>query len=219
MSVPKWAIGNAYGPVLSSTDLYLLQAAQGCDALELHPMLTHSLGSFHLVLNLATGMSGGYDNSDSEKDLPFSAGDEPATIPRVQEIYIIAKATPWVTTVTASNDKRGVTLQDFIAAVWQTYGENTITDAEFGSLGVREQERVRRASLNNQMSVMQSGGGQGGMNGWYSPNAMMGGPKTLKRADWLRDKIFFDGLEVDDDYSLKRLGFKAPNIFVMSFCG
>lgn len=29
---------------------------------------------------------------------------------------------------------------------------------------------------------------------------------------------FFDGLELDTDYAEKRLGFKAPNIFVMSLC-
>lgn len=39
------------GPVLSQTDLYLL-----APKLELHPILTHSLKSFHLVFNLANGM-------------------------------------------------------------------------------------------------------------------------------------------------------------------
>lgn len=81
-----------------------------------------------------------------------------------------------------------------------------------------------------------------GAGGGYSP-----APKDrFRRADWLRDKMyvdlsfalfrlnprvaltmffdtflsfsFFDGLELDDDYCEKRLGFKAPNIFHMSLC-
>ena len=35
-------------------------------------------------------------------------------------------------------------------------------------------------------------------------------------ADWLRDKIYFEGLTKKDHYTGARLGFKAPNIFVMN---
>jgi hypothetical protein len=65
-------------------------------------------------------MTGGYDNADPEKDLTFAQGDQPATIPRVSELYIIAKISPWVATVTASQPKRGVTLGDVINCVWST---------------------------------------------------------------------------------------------------
>lgn len=34
-------------------------------------------------------------------------------------------------------------------------------------------------------------------------------------ADWLRDRVYFEGLSKDDNYIQSRLGFKAPNIFVM----
>lgn len=34
--------------------------------------------------------------------------------------------------------------------------------------------------------------------------------------DWLRDKYYFDGLSKKDNYSIQRLGFKAPNIFVLN---
>jgi hypothetical protein len=57
MSVPKFAVGAAYGPVLASTELYLLQAAGGCKCLELNPILKHDLKSFHLVFNLSNGTS------------------------------------------------------------------------------------------------------------------------------------------------------------------
>ena len=33
--------------------------------------------------------------------------------------------------------------------------------------------------------------------------------------DWLRDKVYFDGLLRNDHYAIGRLGYKAPNIFVM----
>jgi len=33
--------------------------------------------------------------------------------------------------------------------------------------------------------------------------------------DWLRDKVYFDGLLRNDHYAINRLGYKAPNIFVM----
>jgi len=187
---------------------------RGCKALELNPILTHSLKSFHLVFNLSNGTPGGFDNADPQKDLPFTQGDEPATIPRVEELYIISKLSPWVTTIKASNPKRGVSLQDIIATTWSTYGENMITDAEWNSLGVREQERARRAAINNQMMAQNPGYG-----GYPYGSPSVNPNQKLRRADWLRDKIFFDGLEQDDDYSLKRLGFKAPNVFVMTFCG
>ena len=36
-----------------------------------------------------------------------------------------------------------------------------------------------------------------------------------KRIDWLRGRTLFEGLEIDDSYVKKRLGFSAPNIFVL----
>jgi len=33
--------------------------------------------------------------------------------------------------------------------------------------------------------------------------------------DWLRDKVYFDGLLRNDHYAINRLGYKAPNVFVM----
>jgi hypothetical protein len=208
----KWTPGSSYAPTLSTTDIYLLGVNGGMKHLELHPVLTHSLSSFHLVFNLANGQTGGYDNAKPNDDLEFSIGEQPATCPRINEMHIFTKWSPWVTTVTASNAKRGITLADVIAALWQTYGERPITDGEWSTLPVREQERVRRSNVNNQVATQ--GGGMWGAGGGYSP-----APKDrFRRADWLRDKIFFDGLELDDDYCEKRLGFKAPNIFHMSLC-
>jgi hypothetical protein len=33
--------------------------------------------------------------------------------------------------------------------------------------------------------------------------------------DWLRDRVYFEALVRDDNYAKSRLGFKAPNIFIM----
>lgn len=33
--------------------------------------------------------------------------------------------------------------------------------------------------------------------------------------DWLREKVYFDGLQKRDTYCVSRLGFKAPNIFIV----
>lgn len=51
----KWTPGASYAPTLSTTDIYLLGVNGGMKHLELHPVLTHSLPSFHLVFNLANG--------------------------------------------------------------------------------------------------------------------------------------------------------------------
>jgi hypothetical protein len=33
--------------------------------------------------------------------------------------------------------------------------------------------------------------------------------------DWLRERVFFEALRKNDPYVISRLGFRAPNIFVM----
>ncbi|KAG9095855.1 hypothetical protein FS749_009656 [Ceratobasidium sp. UAMH 11750] len=128
-----------------------------------------------------------------------------ATIPRVSQLIIITKHSPWVTMVT--NEQSGVTLGDVCAAIWGQYSELYISDAEFATLPPRWQEQVKRAAHSAQH-----------FNSWslyYSPQTQQ---QKFRRADWLRDKVFFDGLEVDDDYATTRLGFKAPNVFTMSLC-
>jgi len=38
---------------------------------------------------------------------------------------------------------------------------------------------------------------------------------TALPLDWLLEKAFLEELHVDDEYANNRLGFKAPNVFVM----
>ncbi|KAM6500984.1 hypothetical protein JOM56_003998 [Amanita muscaria] len=193
MSVDRWSPGASYGPILSQTDLYLLKPD-----LEIHPILANQ-HSFHLSFNLVTGQTGG-----DQPNVPFERKDEPATIPRVTQIYIITQLSPWCTTIT---NERGVTMADVCTTVWKDYTDHHVADPEMAALPQRVQEQVKRAAMNNLASSTQSNPG-----GWYHPVAP---PTRYKRVDWLRERIYFEGLRKDDGYVQSRLGFKAPNVFVM----
>ncbi|KAF9228814.1 hypothetical protein BS17DRAFT_772548 [Gyrodon lividus] len=195
-AVNKWSAGMSYGPVLSQTDLYLLNTE-----LQLNPILQGTSGAFHLLFNLVTGSTGGFNPEARDRDIPFTAKDEPATLPRVTDLIIITELSPWCTIV---HNDRGVTMSDVCSTIWKEYTENYITEGEYNCLPPRLQEQVKRVSQNNQNA--------GGWGMYYGTPA----PNRYKRVDWLRDKIFFDGLLKKDMYTLSRLGFKAPNIFVMN---
>jgi len=192
-SINKWEAGPHYGPVLTPTDLYILD----CN-LAIHPILESKDGEFNLLFNLCTGQTGGFNPDDRNRDLPFTQKDEPATLPRMTEIVLITKQSPWCTIV---RNERGVTLADVCTHLWKEYTENPITESEFGQLPPRYQELVRRTAAGNQQAGV---GMYGGMQG------------RLRRCDWLRDKTWFDILYVDERYSQERLGFHAANIFVMT---
>ena len=99
------------GPIMSQTDLYLLNPK-----LEVHPVLTHSLKSFQLVFNLASGQTGGYNADASDRDLPFTQKEEVATLPRVTELIIISRLSPWCTIV---RNPRGVCMADVCTQLWK----------------------------------------------------------------------------------------------------
>ncbi|KAG9001594.1 hypothetical protein FRB94_003681 [Tulasnella sp. JGI-2019a] len=202
----KFAAGPHYGPVLTTTDLYLL----GCE-LALHPILTHSFGAFHLILNLASGHAGGYNPANKDQDLELVHGNEPATIPRVQELHIICRLTPWHTHV---RNQTGVTLGDVCAALGKQYSEAFITDAELDTLPSRTRDQIKRAAQNAQQ-IYGGAGGWGGAGMYYGSPSPGGSGSRLPRSAWLRDRIFFDGLEKDEDAATKQIGFKASNVFCM----
>ncbi|KAJ7348896.1 hypothetical protein DFH08DRAFT_863726 [Mycena albidolilacea] len=196
-SVPKWAAGAFYGPVLSQTDLYLLNTE-----LELNPILANANSDFHLVFNLITGQTGGFNPDARDRDLPFTAKEEPATLPRVQQLIIITEISPWCTIV---KNERGVTMNDVCTAVWKDYTDHFVTDVEFGALPPRLQEQVKRMAAHNSQANAWAG--------YYATPPVA--PNQYKRVDWLRERVFFEGLRKRDTYAVSRLGFKAPNIFVM----
>jgi len=198
----KWSPGNAYGPVLSPTDLYLLKAD-----LEIHPILAGKHPKFHLVFSLLTGNAGGFNAEARDRDLAFTAKEEPATWPRVQQLIIITEHSPWCTIVT---NEKGVTNHDILQAIWKDYAEHMVTDPEFTSVPARIQEAIKRAAQNNQAA--QNGGQHWG---YYSPAIQ---PNRVRRVDWVRERIYFEALRKNDAYVKTRLGFAAPNIFVLDLC-
>ncbi|TFY77243.1 hypothetical protein EWM64_g6769 [Hericium alpestre] len=198
-SIDRWAAGHSYGPVLSQTDLYMLNTD-----LELHPILTRGAPGFSLVFDLCTGSTGGFNEQFADRDLPFTAKDEPATLPRVQEIIIITEHSPWCTTIRNEN---GVTLGDVCDRMYKDYTENLITEAEIASCSGRVQENIKRAAQINVQSAWPA------QPQFYSPAPPT--PGRYRRVDWLRDRHFFESVTKDDGYAVSRLGFRAPNIFVM----
>ena len=197
----KWSKGDYYGPILSQTDLYLLGVP-----LELNPILKNTDPKFHLSFDLTTGQTVGIDMNNRDRDIPFTQRDQPATLPRVEQLIIITPNSPWCTII--NNDEKGVTLGDVCIKLWQDYSMHTITDGEFNSLPGRLQETVRRFAHTNSQPQW------GQYQSYYQPSQP---PSQIKRFNWLRDRKMFDLLtkEGKDQYIQSRLGYAAPNIFVM----
>ncbi|THH18005.1 hypothetical protein EW146_g2936 [Bondarzewia mesenterica] len=203
VNVDKWAAGPAYGPVLPRTELYILKPE-----LQLHPILTRQHPSFSLVFNLLVGQPAGFNADDAERDHPFLQANEPATLPRVQEIIIITDQSPWCTMV---KNEQGVTLGDVFGSLWKEfecrgvrYTDNAVADHELAACPPRMQDVIKRAATSNQ---------QASNPGWgfYSPSAQV----RIRRVDWLREKTYFEIMLKDDNYSLNRLGLIAPDVFLM----
>ncbi|KAJ7596028.1 hypothetical protein C8J56DRAFT_923867 [Mycena floridula] len=196
----RWAPGLSYGPILTQRDLYLLGTQP-----ELHPILANTHPGFRLVFSLLDGITRGTHpsaSSGSSPDIPFTAKDEPATLPRVDTLIIITESSPWCTIV---KNERGVTLGDVVTGIFKDYSENFITDNEFGALPGRFQDQIRRTAAHSQPQ---------GNWGYYTPGGTQG-PGRYRRFDWLRDRSWFDGLRRQDNFAMSRLGFKAGNVFVM----
>ncbi|KAH9857492.1 hypothetical protein C2E23DRAFT_865325 [Lenzites betulinus] len=195
-TIGKWAAGSSYGPVLSQTDLYLLNTE-----LELHPILANESGSFQLIFNLSNGQTSGYNPDSRDRDLPFNQKDEPATLPRVEELIVITEVSPWCTTI---RNPQGVTLGDVCTTLFKEYSEKIVTDKEFDSLPPRQQEQLRRYAASST-----------GAGNWQYYSPAPAPPSQYRRADWLREKVFFDRFMRKDHYAKSRLGYAAPNIFVL----
>ena len=74
-------------------------------------LLNHALHA-HLV----PGQTGGYNHEARDRDSPFTAKEEPATMPRVEELIIITELSPWCTTI---KNPQGVTLTDICQTLFK----------------------------------------------------------------------------------------------------
>jgi len=186
----RWAPGPHYGPVLTPTELLLLDIN-----LEIHPILQRAAEDFEMLFNIMSGQTGG--TNSNRDDLQFFAKDEPAVLPRMTEIILMTKATPWVTTI---QNEKGVTLADLCSQLWKDYTENAVSDLEFGTLPPRLQDLVRR---------------QAGMNAHALASVMSSArARTVLRCDWFRERQWFESLHHDERYVRDRIGYAAPHIFV-----
>ncbi|PCH38568.1 hypothetical protein WOLCODRAFT_136339 [Wolfiporia cocos MD-104 SS10] len=197
-SMGKWAVGSSYIPVLTQTDLYLLNDVEP----EIHPILAGTDGGFQLLFNLSTGQTGGYNGGSRDHDLPFNAKDEPATCPRIDTMIIITEISPWCTIV---KNPAGVTLNDVCMTLWREYSDNSVTDKELETLPARIQDQVKRFA---------SGQAAAGWSSYYTPAPAT--PPRVRRADWLRDRQWFEKLSRNPAYARQRLGYAASNIFVLT---
>jgi len=196
--IGKWTPGASYGPVLSQTDLYLLNTE-----LEINPILDGKGSNqlqFHLVTGFATSIS-----RPNDADGSIMGKDEPATLPRVSRLVVISRLSPWCTIITRET---GVTIADVCSTIFKDYTEHDITEAEFNKLNPRSQDQLRRSAASN----IQTAQPQTQPWGYYTPAAQ---PERLRRVDWLRERVYFEGLSRDDNYARHRLGYKAPNVFIM----
>lgn len=62
--------------------------------------------------------AGGYNPANKDQDLELAHGNEPATVPRVQELHIICRLAPWHTHI---KNPTGVTVADFCTAIGKQY--------------------------------------------------------------------------------------------------
>jgi len=196
--VGKWTPGASYGPVLSQTDLYLLNTE-----LELNPILDNKGPNqlqFHLVTGFATSIS-----RPPDADGSILGKDEPATLPRVSRLVVISRLSPWCTIITRET---GVTIADVCSSIYKDYTEHDVTEAEFNKLNPRSQDQLRRSAASN----IQASQPQTQPWGYYTPAAQ---PERLRRVDWLRERVYFEGLSRDDNYARQRLGYRASNVFIM----
>ncbi|KIM49565.1 hypothetical protein M413DRAFT_438755 [Hebeloma cylindrosporum] len=199
--VSKWAAGPSYGPVLQQTQLYILGAT-----LDLNPILEGKDQKNPLQFHVVTGFTttGG---TRGPNDGNVHGKDQPATLPRVDQLIIISRISPWCTIV---KNEHGVTIGDVCSAIYKDYTENSVTEAEFAALNARAKEQLKRTAASN-FQLNQPQGAQAW--GYYTP--AQPGPDRYRRVDWLRDRVYFEALGRDENYAKTRLGFKAPNIFIM----
>ena len=48
---------------------------------------------------------------------------------------------------------------------------------------------------------------------FFSPNFKISFQRSF--LDWLRERVYFEGISRDDSYARQRLGYRAPNVFIM----
>lgn len=203
--VGKWLDGAAYGPVLKQTDLYLLGAT-----MSVNPVLTEEHPDVKINFNIATGDISANNPKNEEEEVswePFQ--DQPAVLPRCTTIYILCRQSPWCVPV---ENRTGVTVKDVFSALYQFHSNEFITEDEWSALPLKTQDKIKRLAKQDP-SI---GGNAPGTPQWsyyHTPNQTA---VRYARKAWLQARVNLEELKVDDDYCEQRLGFRGPNVLVMT---
>ncbi|EJD48706.1 hypothetical protein AURDEDRAFT_183264 [Auricularia subglabra TFB-10046 SS5] len=215
----------------------------------IHPLLALEDQNLMLRYDVSTGDTKVFvANSHQVADFGQYAS-LPATLPRLSEIIIITRASPWITTIRSPG---GVTISDIFVGLYRDYCDVEVTQQEFDQLGVREQDQLhRRAGRSVSPHRPQGTPGYGALglaqDPYVTPYMGYGAPQRYSpygppvpldpygatpgargrspreapgsvmafRTDWLLGRCMFNGLRRDEAYCKTRLGYNAPNVFVL----
>ncbi|KAG5735725.1 hypothetical protein E4T56_gene2067 [Termitomyces sp. T112] len=160
----------------------------GC-ALEINPVLVATNAKKNF--SLVPGQTDGF--TGEEHTIPFaSQRHQPATFPSTTELKVITKEAPWCTVV---KNKSGVTVADVLVKIYADY-TTPVEHWELMTLPKHVQDTIKLCSA------------------WRTGQR----DSELKRYDWLQHRVMFNGVRKDADFAKRRLGYDAPNIFVMDLC-
>ncbi|PVF98348.1 hypothetical protein CPB86DRAFT_774908 [Serendipita vermifera] len=202
----KWLGGAAYGPTLKQTDIYLLGAT-----LTINPLLTGEHPDIRIEFNVATGDITAHNPKDEGEPMGWEPYQEqPAVLPRCTSIYIICRQTPWCIPI---ENRTGVTIKDVFSALYSFHSNDYIIEDEWNALPPKTQEKIKRLAKQDPQLAGNAPGTPGQWNYYHNPN-----PSTMRfaRKAWLQTRVNLEDLKIDDEYCEQRLGFKGPNVLVMT---
>ncbi|CCA70575.1 hypothetical protein PIIN_04512 [Serendipita indica DSM 11827] len=205
--VGKWLEGSAYGPVMKQTDIFLLGVT-----LTVNPVLTGDHPDIRINFNVSTGDITAQNPKDDKEEPPWEPYQEqPAVLPRCTTLYIICRQTPWCIHI---ENRTGVTVKDVFTSLYAFHSNEFITEDEWNALPPKTQDRIKRMARQD--------GNLGGpvpqTPGQWSYYHQSPNPTSVRfaRKAWLQSRVNLDDLKVDDEYCEQRLGYKGPNVLVMT---
>ncbi|KAH7102685.1 hypothetical protein BKA62DRAFT_97973 [Auriculariales sp. MPI-PUGE-AT-0066] len=203
--IGMWLAGENYGPALPPLHLYQLKAP-----LKIHPCLTALGKGPSLMFNLRTGECAAMAEDRQLVEL-HGIRREPATHPRVQQLYLIMDRSPWFT---LCENEEGVTIGDIINAVARDYRKFITTD-EWARLTPVQQERIRRSALSGEYARQEQHLQQYHRETQPPQNALVLDNRPYRRSLWLMESYFVEHWEQNEKLAQARLGFSSPDVLVM----
>jgi len=196
--INKWTPGYDYGPVLSPVELYALDGTSDAGIkLDINPVLAGTDRNKSMGYDISTGQ---YE-AVGDRATTEQYADEPAVIPRMSELIVYTKHSPWITIV---RNEGGVTCGDVCRALTQTYSQ-PITETEFAALPPRAKAAVNRDASNRHYYHPYP----------YSPGTPGQPNAALRRVAWLQGRVYIHYASIDDKYAEKRFGYSAPNMLCL----